>query len=148
MKNRIKILFLCHGNICRSPMAQYVFQKMVDQAGLQDFFEIDSAATSTEEIGNDMHYGTKEQLKTHNIPFERHYAKQINLEDYNNFDLIICFDSYNYNNLVRMFNKSDKIIKLLDKDIDDPWYTHNFVKTYDDIYNGCMKLLERMDNNE
>ena len=137
----IRVMFVCHGNICRSPMAEYIFKYLC-----KNKYKIESRATSREEIGNDMHYGTKEQLTIHNIPFERHYAKQITLDDYNNFDLIVCFDSYNYNNLIRMFNNTNKIMKLLDKDIDDPWYTHNFIKTYDEIYSGCIKLLERIDN--
>ena len=132
------ILFVCHGNICRSPMAEYIFKYLCDNK-----YRIESRATSTEEIGNDMHNKTKEQLNIHNIPYKRHYAKQITIKDYNNFDLIVCFDSYNYSNLSNMFG-NDKIVKLLDRDIADPWYTHNFDKTYDEIYDGCIKLLERI----
>lgn len=131
------VLFVCHGNICRSPMAEYIFKYICNNK-----YKIESRATSTEEIGNDMHFKTKEQLNIHNIPYERHYAKQITLEDYNTFDLIICFDDYNFSNLKRMFKDTSKVIKLLDKDVDDPWYTGNFAKTYDEIYKGCSNLLK------
>ena len=134
-----KVLFVCHGNICRSPMAEYIMKYLTNNEGI-----IESRATSYEEIGNDIHHGTKEQLDIHNIPYERHYAKRITEEDYNNFDIIVCFDEYNVANLKRMFNDDSKIIKLLDRDIDDPWYTNKFSKTYDDIYEGCVKLLDKM----
>ncbi len=134
-----KILFVCHGNICRSPMAEYIMKYLTNNECI-----IESRATSYEEIGNDIHHGTKEQLDIHNIPYERHYAKRITEDDYNNFDIIVCFDEYNVSNLKKMFNDDSKIIKLLDRDIDDPWYTNKFSKTYDDIYEGCMKLMDKM----
>ena len=133
------ILFVCHGNICRSPMAEYIFKYLTKEK-----YKVESRATSTEEIGNDMHYKTKEQLIKHNIPFNRHKAKQITLDDYNNYDIIICFDNYNLNNLKRMFN-GNKEIKLLDNDIDDPWYTGDFDKTYNEIYYGCVGLISRIE---
>ena len=129
----MKILFVCHGNICRSPMAEYIY-KSLDKNSI-----IESRATSTEEIGNDIYPPVKEVLKNNNIPFNRHYASQITKEDYDNFDLIICFDEYNLDNLRRMFGNY-KIRKLLDRDIDDPWYTRDFNKAYQDIYEGCLKL--------
>ena len=133
MKN---ILFVCHGNICRSPMAEYILKSL-----LGDEYHIESRATSREEIGNDMHPKTKEMLNKHHVPFDRHYAKQITKEDYNNFDLIICFDDYNVFNLKRIINDDSKVIKLLNEDIEDPWYTGNFEKAYNEIYDGCVRLL-------
>ena len=134
-----KVLFVCHGNICRSPMAEYILKYLT-----KDKYIIESRATSREEIGNDMHNGTKKQLNIHNIPYQRHYAKQISKNDYNNFDYIICFDDYNLRNLQNMFGPNPKIIKLLSANIDDPWYTGNFEKTYQDIYNGCINLLNNL----
>ena len=140
MKN---ILFVCHGNICRSPMAEYILEYLTNNE-----YHIESRATSNEEIGNDIHYKAKEVLNKNNIPYDRHYAKKITQQDYDNFDIIIGFDEYNIRNLQRMFNDNSKVIKLLDKDIDDPWYTGNFLKTYDDIYNGCLILVNKLQNKD
>ena len=130
-----KILFVCHGNICRSPMAEYILKYLTDNK-----YIISSRATSTEELGNDIYYAAKEKLIEKKIPFERHYAKQISNEDYNFYDLIIAFDDYNVRNLEKRFKNKDKIIKLLDHDISDPWYTRDFETAYNDIYSGCLKI--------
>ena len=142
-----KILFVCLGNICRSPMAEYVFKDIVAKNGQEKNFYISSAATSTEEIGNDMHYGTKEKLLEHNIPFQKHRAKQLKKEDYNKYDYIIGMETSNIVRIKAIVGRDpeNKIYKLLDftnekKDIADPWYTGNFTKTYEEVLKGCQAL--------
>ncbi|MGN0639075.1 MAG: low molecular weight protein-tyrosine-phosphatase [Huintestinicola sp.] len=145
----IKILFVCHGNICRSTMAQSVFQFMVNKAGLDRSFEIDSAATSTEEIGNPPHYGTVGELRRHNIPVIPHRARQLTKADEIHFDLLIGMDSANIRNMRRIVGSSEKIYKLMtfadmEKDVADPWYTGDFAETYADVKLGCEKLLKKL----
>ena len=112
----IKILFICHGNICRSTMAQFVFQHMVNQLGYTDLFYIDSAATSREEIGNDIHYGTKQKLKEMQIPFTTHFARQLTKADYERYDYLIGMDDANLSNMMRICggDPNRKTFKLLD----------------------------------
>lgn len=143
-----KVLFICHGNICRSPMAEFVFKDMVKKAGRENEFYIDSAATSTEEIGNPMHYGTRTKLREEGIPFTDHRARQITIDDYNDWDLLICMDRNNLRNMQRILGEDtdDKMHFLLEyaglsRDIADPWYTGNFDETYDDVVLGCKNLL-------
>ena len=147
----IKVLFICHGNICRSTMAQSVFQYMVDQSGLSDQFHIDSAATSREEIGNPPHHGTQRKLRQVGIPCIPHRARQMRREEYGQFDYIIGMDTWNIRNINRIIGNNDpdgKVAKLLDftdrkgQDIADPWYTGNFDVTYDDVKEGCEALLQ------
>lgn len=145
----IKVLFICHGNICRSTLAQSVFAHKVDMLGLSDRFIIDSAATSTEEIGNPPHRGTVNKLKEAGIPLIPHRAKQITVADYGKFDYIIGMDAANMRNLNRMLNgdPEGKLYKLLsftgtDRDISDPWYTGNFDITYEDVGEGCNAFLD------
>ena len=144
----IKILFVCHGNICRSPMAEFVFKDMVKKAGISDSFYIASAATSTEELGNPPHRGTREILGRLGISYDGKYAVQITRADYDKYDLIIGMDSANIRNLKRILgeDKENKIYKLLEfaglsRDVDDPWYTGRFETTYQDILTGCEGLL-------
>ena len=144
----IKVLFVCHGNICRSAMAKFIFKNMVSQKGLSNEFIIDSAAVSYEEEGNDMYPPAKDILKKHNIPFEHHSARRIQTSDYNKFNYIICMDESNLNNIVRIIGDDplNKACRLLDfssnqRDISDPWYTGNFEKAFQDINEGLEYLL-------
>ncbi len=145
----IKILFICHGNICRSTMAQYVFENMVKKAGLSDRFEIDSAATSREEIGNGVHQGTRRKLAEMGIPCGNHRAQQVTKADYEHFDYLLIMDENNRRNLMRIIGSDPdgKVHRLLDfsknpRDIADPWYTGNFDVTYEDIARGCKDFLD------
>lgn len=144
----IKILFICHGNICRSTMSQFVFQHMVNNLNIADQFYIDSRATSTEELGNPPHRGTVTKMREMGIPVIPHRATQISWSDYHKFDYIIGMDTWNMRNLDRMLkgDPDGKVYKLLsfagtDRDIADPWYTGNFDETYDDVVEGCEGLL-------
>ena len=147
----IRILFICHGNICRSTMAEYVMKDLVARAGLSSSFYIDSAATSREEIGNPVHHGTRHKLKEVGIPCGDHRARQMRASEYDEFDYIIGMDSWNIRNINRIIGNNDpdvKVSKLLDftdrrgADIADPWYTGNFDVTYTDVKEGCEALLE------
>jgi len=144
----IKILFVCHGNICRSTMAEYVMKHLVRQAGREAEFFIDSAATSTEEIGNGVHHGTRRKLREAGIPCGDHRARQMTRIDYDRFDLLIGMDRANLRNMGRICggDRDGKLRLLLQyagsgRDIADPWYTGNFDATYEDILAGCTALL-------
>ncbi|MBP5638937.1 MAG: low molecular weight phosphotyrosine protein phosphatase [Victivallales bacterium] len=150
LQHPIRILFVCHGNICRSTMAQSVMKWIADQRGLADKLVVDSAATSTEELGNSIHPGTVAKLREMRIPCIPHRARQINLTDIERFDLIIGMDEANVRNIHRMLGNNVAVTRLLDytdhpRDIADPWYTHNFDETYDDILMGCRALLDYID---
>ena len=143
----IKILFICHGNICRSTMAQFVMQDLVRKKGQEDCFYIDSKATSTEELGNGPHYGTVAKMRQEGIPMQPHRASQMTRKDYQNFDYIIGMDSWNYRNILRIVgdDPEGKVSLLLDftdhpRDIADPWYTGDFDQTYEDVLAGCQGL--------
>ena len=148
----VKILFVCHGNICRSPMAQSVLAHLVRQAGREAEFVIDSMATSTEEIGNPPHHGTVRKLRQMGIPLVPHKATQITWADYSRFDYIIAMDDWNIRNLNRMLkgDPEQKVYKLLSfagsqGDIADPWYTGNFDETFEDVLAGCQGFLKHLD---
>ncbi len=145
----LKILFVCHGNICRSPMAEFVLKDMAAKRGLD--WEIASAATSCEELGNDVHPGTKAKLREVGIPFERRQARRITPQDYEYYDLLIGMDGRNSINMRRFYGSDpkNKLCLLLDfsdrpRDIADPWYTGNFDDTYADIKEGCACLIEKL----
>ena len=147
----IKILFICHGNICRSTMAEFVFKDMVNKRGLSDSFYIASAATSREEIGNDTHYGTKKKLDEMGIPYTKRGAVQMTKSDYSKYDYILGMDRHNMLNISRIIGSDPegKVNRLLDfglrpRDIADPWYTGNFDITYNDVVEGCEALLQHI----
>ena len=145
------ILFICHGNICRSPMAEFVMKNLVEKCGKSDDFLIESRATSTEEIGNPVHQGTRRKLAEHGISCSGKRAVQLRKSDYEKYDLLICMDDWNVRNTLRIIvsDPQNKVRKLLSfagesGDIADPWYTGNFDETYDDVLRGCTALLEKL----
>ena len=149
-----KILFICHGNICRSPMAEFVMRDMVNKSGLSDKFEISSAATSTEEIGNSVYPPVKRLLADNGISCDGKTARQLTKKDYDNYDLLIGMDGANYQNISRICggDKQNKIHLLMDftgspHDVADPWYTRNFDATWNDINEGCKALLDKLTQN-
>lgn len=149
----IKILFICLGNICRSPMAEFLLKDMVKQRGIADDFYIASAATSTYEIGNPVHRGTRAKLAQYGISVAGKTAVQLTKEDYARYDYLIGMDTANIRDIMRIIGSDPqhKVYKLLqfagsERNIADPWYTGNFDVTYDDIYEGCTALLEYLQN--
>lgn len=143
----IKILFVCHGNICRSPMAEFILKNMVRKAGISDQFEIDSAATSTEEIGNPLYYAARQILVQHGIPCEGHHARQLTRADGDYYDLLIGMDYANIRNMQRICPQAETKIKLLlsytnrPGEVDDPWCSGDFKTAWRDIEDGCRGLL-------
>ena len=145
-----KILFVCHGNICRSTMAEFVMKYLAQRRGLGGEFYIDSAATSTEELGNDVHPGTRRKLAQVGVPCGSHRARQLRRDEYDKFDLLIGMDEANLRNMMHMLggDPEGKIHSLLEyagrsgQSIADPWYTGNFDETYEDVLDGCTGLME------
>ena len=145
----MRILFVCHGNICRSPMAEFVMKDLVAKHGMEDQFYIESAATSTEEIGNEVYPPAKRKLAEHGITCKGKTARQMRKNDYERFDLLIGMDEWNIRNMNRICggDPEGKIHKLMDYthrkgDVADPWYTGDFDATWRDVTEGCQCLLE------
>lgn len=145
-----KILFVCHGNICRSPMAEFIFNDMISKRGISGVYA-QSAATSTEEIGNPVHRGTAKVLGRLGIDYSHKRARQVTHGDYSEFDMIICMERFNLRNIMRPLSISAdskcKLHLLLDftdhpRDVADPWYTGDFESTYKDVCDGCEGLIE------
>ncbi len=141
----VKILFVCHGNICRSPMAEYVMKDLAAKAGKSAEFQIDSAAVSREELGNGVYPPARRELMRHGIPCDGHTARQITKADLAYYDRIYYMDSSNAFYLRQMFgDAAQKCRSLLCRDVADPWYTGDFNKTWDDVLEGCTKILEEL----
>ena len=141
----VKILFVCHGNICRSPMAEYVMKDLVKKAGLDNKFHIASAAVSREEIGNPVYPPARRELSKHGIDCAGHAAHQITRAELESYDHIYYMDASNARYLRRLFgDDAAKCQPLLDHDVADPWYTGDFTATWKDILEGCTAILEEL----
>ena len=143
----IKVMFVCHGNICRSPMGEFILADMVKKRGLEKDFIIASSATSTEEIGNPIYPPARRELQRHGVEFSKRGAVQLKKSDYEKYDIFLCMDSMNLRNAMRIFGSDpqNKVRRLLnDRDVSDPWYTDRFDTAYNDIYEGCERLLESL----
>ena len=145
----IKILFVCHGNICRSTMAEYVMKDMIEERDLSDLYEIDSAATSREEIGNPIYPPAHKKLVEEGVAIGTHRARQVTKADYEYFDNIYIMDHWNLRNISRVLGLTEKQIELdgkiemlLPRDVADPWYTGDFDATFRDVTEGCKKILD------
>ena len=138
----VKILFICHGNICRSPMGEYVLKDMVNKAGLSHKFHIASAAVSREELGNPVYPPARREMAKHGISCDGHAAHQITQKEYERYDRVYYMDRSNYRYLQRLLKDTDKCFPLLDRDVADPWYTGDFTQTWNDIVEGCTKIME------
>ena len=141
----VKILFVCHGNICRSPMAEFVMKDLVKKAGISDRVHIASAAVSREEIGNPVYPPARRELQRHGIECHGHAAHQITRRELEEYDKIYYMDSSNARYLKRLFGSdADKCQPLLDHDVADPWYTGDFTATWNDVLSGCQAILEEI----
>lgn len=147
----IKVLFVCHGNICRSPMAEFVMKSLAEQAGCADEFLIESAATSSEELGSPVYPPARQKLAEHGISCSGKYARKLRPDDYDAFDLLIGMDGANMRNMRRLFrgDAKDKLHLLMEYtdrpgDVADPWYTRDFDATWNDVLEGCTGLLREL----
>ena len=139
-----KILFVCHGNICRSPMAEYILKDMAAKAGIANKLEIASVAASREELGNPLYPPARRELDKHGIPYGNHRARQITQADLAYYDRIYYMDSRNRSYLNRMFPGETKFQPFLDRDVADPWYSGDFTATWQDLEEGCQKVLQEV----
>ena len=139
-----KVLFVCHGNICRSPMGEFVLRDMVKKAGKENLFQIASVAVSREELGNPVYPPARRELSRHGIACDGHAARQITQQDVDSYDHIFYMDSSNLRYLNRMFPGENKFRPFLNRDVADPWFTGDFTQTWADICEGCAKILEEL----
>ena len=140
----VKVLFVCHGNICRSPMAEFVMKDLVKKAGLEQKFHIASAAVSREEIGNPVYPPARRELARHGIGCDGHAAHQITQKEYDSYDYIYYMDRSNATYLRRLLKETSKCCPLLPHDVADPWYTGDFTETWNDVLSGCTRILEEL----
>lgn len=138
----IKVLFVCHGNICRSPMAEFVMKDMVRKAGLEDQFEIASAAVSREELGSPVYPPARRMMEKHGIRCDGHVAHLITQAEYDYYDRVYYMDRSNARYLARLLKSTEKCFPLLSRDVADPWYTGDFTQTWADINEGCRRIME------
>ncbi|MCR5747636.1 MAG: low molecular weight phosphotyrosine protein phosphatase [Lachnospiraceae bacterium] len=151
-RDQVRVLFVCWGNICRSPMGEYILKDMVEKRGLGDRFYVESAATSTEEIGNPVYPPARAELKSHGIKCDGHHARQVRKSDYDNFDVIIAMEEIHRNIMEQRFFGGDpegKIVLCMDlagrpeEQVEDPWYTGRFSEVYDQITDACEGLIDK-----
>ena len=138
----MRICFVCHGNICRSPMAEYILKQRLRVLGKEKNFVVESRATSSEAVGNDIYQPIKEVMNKHNIIYNKHTATQLKASDYDYFDKFVCMDDNNMREINYIFENTDKVSKLSEHDVLDPWYTRNFEEAYEDISKGIDKFIK------